>query len=405
MINFLKIILLFLLTFNFIYPIRLSFFPNSEIFLYLLTFLFGIRHILNIGNYLKIPFVQYAFLSCFLLAIFGLISLIYNVSNDMLVLFPLIKLHFSFFLAFILVKLYIDLFKEQNKEKIYMAIIVSGIIVAVTCIFEFFSPNAKVFFATLIDTSGNIEYENSFRVHGIATGGGAALSIGILITALIAFIVGAETNKKNNLFFIIFGFILYASTILIGRSGFFLGAFFLLLYFIFNIGLRNIAIFSVASFASLYLISILDQNIIDILYRYSLEPIRNYLEFGELTSKTTSAIQEMYFLPSVDNFFLGSGFWRYPPSNLYIIPDPGYMKVLMSYGFFGFIVFYLYQVYFYFTSFRISSKNSNSRLIYFFIFIALFIMEAKEHFFTQNYAFKIILLVSFANYFKLNTVK
>lgn len=49
----------------------------------------------------------------------------------------------------------------------------------------------------------------------------------------------------------------------------------------------------------------------------------------------------MYFLPEWNHFLYGGGYWRYP-THEYLLSDVGYIKMLMGYGIFGFLVFYIF---------------------------------------------------------------
>lgn len=387
------VVFAFILIYNFIFPIRLNFIPGSEIILYVLSFsvIFFIRN--NIINNLKSKEFLSLLLIIFVLFQFGIISHLINTSTDFYQFVMLIKYVFAFVLSIVLINFIIKIFHQESLILLLNFIILSGLLVAASCLLEFFLPEFKVFFALLIDTSGNIVYEDSFRVHGLATGGGASLSIGLMLTSLISFLMSKKTDGiKSIVYFLVFVFI-YLCLLIVGRTGFFLLSFVIILYLIKNFYSFKVLIvmlvFSMLVYSSYFM---LNEDVKNIIMGYGLEPINNFLQHGRFESKTTSHLSEMYYFPDVEHFFIGAGFWRYPTHD-YILSDVGYMKVLLSFGIFGFLIFYLLQLVVYTRAFIFYKKLYNESFITFFIFFSLFIVEFKEAFFVQNYAFKILTLL------------
>ena len=72
-------------------------------------------------------------------------------------------------------------------EKIITILVVSGLIISTTNILEFFIPSFRAFLFKIIAVAGNASYDTSFRTHGFASGGGASLSLGILVLSLISY--------------------------------------------------------------------------------------------------------------------------------------------------------------------------------------------------------------------------
>ena len=137
------------------------------------------------------------------------------------------------------------------------------------------------------------------------------------------------------------------------------------------------------------------------MFKFGLEPIYNFVNFGTFESKTTSHVSSMYFIPDALHLITGAGFWRWP-TNGYPLPDPGYMKLLTSTGIFGFIIFYGYQFIIYFETFKFFNKKYNLKMFFMFLFSILFLAELKEAVFAQNYAFKVFALLITYSWFNNN---
>ena len=146
----------------------------------------------------------------------------------------------------------------------------------------------------------------------------------------------------------------------------------------------------------------IDEKLLKVMYKYGLEPIYNFVNFGSFESKTTNQVSSMYFIPDTIHFLTGAGFWRWP-TNGYPLPDPGYMKLLTSTGIFGFVIFYSYQLIIYFESFKSYNKVYKLKIFFMFLFSILFFAEFKEAVFTQNYAFKVFALLITYSWFNKKT--
>jgi len=126
---------------------------------------------------------------------------------------------------------------------------------------------------------------------------------------------------------------------------------------------------------------------------YSFEPFNNYLEYGSFETISTAEIAKMYFLPDLKHIVFGAGFVN-KPLHGYILPDPGYMKVLLSFGVIGFILFYslsaviIYRAYTYLCEF-----DARYKFMFIIVLVSFFIYEWKEPGLYQNYGFRILILL------------
>lgn len=382
-------ILLFISFYNIIFPIRLNHIPFFNYLLILVILLIFFIKKESINNLFSKDLLILIFLPL-LLTLFSGISFIYNNSSDYLPIFQSIKFIFMIVTITVMIKLFISTFKEKSTLIIMKTIIYAGLIVSVTCTVEFFSESFKALLFSVIDTSGNIDYNESFRVHGFASSGGASLSVGLFISSLVSYILYKTSSEIK--YYIIFIFIII-STVFIGRTGMVLGLLFLIYVTIIDIKPKSFFIVSLSILFSIYLFDFyLAEEYTNIIYGYSFEFLKNYIENGELSSKTTTAVSNMYYFPEWQHLLLGAGYWRYPTHG-YSLSDVGYLKMIMAYGIIGALIFYFACAYIFFKAYRYYVNKYNIKLTFFVLFFVLYITELKEEFFMQNYSIKIILIL------------
>lgn len=387
----------YLSVYNFIFPIRLIAVPKFEwIILSIPLIWVGINLKKNLKYFSHNRYKSTLVFSLIMSFIGYVSSLIYN--GD----FISVGVFMKFFLMIIIANSILiwgfNLYGDNFLQKIIKILIISALIISTTNILEFFIPSFRVFLFKTIAVTGNSSYDISFRTHGFASGGGASLSLGILVLSLISYFKFTISNSKlsKGFYFISFIFI-YISNIVIGRTGLFLGLPIIIYLLVFkNLSIFNVfkkgLILAILSFCIVSIISSIDEKLLNVLYKYGLEPIYKYVNYGSFESTTTSGVVNMYFIPDSLHLITGAGFWRWPTNN-YLLPDPGYMKLLTSTGIFGFIIFYCYQFIIYYESFKFFNRRYKLTVLLFFLFSILFIAELKEAVFTQNYAFKIFALL------------
>ncbi len=266
-----------LLIYNFIFPIRVNAIPMSEFILYLVLLFqafFYPRYMLSAN---RLALFQPVAIATALLFVLGLMSMVFNNSSDHLSLVMVIKFIFAVVSAFIVSLMVIERYGPESLRFLMKVIVVSVLIISITCTLEFFIPAAKVFFARLINTSGNIVYEDSFRVHGLATGGGASLSVGLAVGSVLALFLAQTSKGLSVLFWGCVCFFIFVSTFFVGRTGLFLLALFYSGYFFLKLSFRSILVACVAIALLFVAVGYLDEKSLYILYSYSLEPVRNYI--------------------------------------------------------------------------------------------------------------------------------
>lgn len=400
---FLKIFVFFQV-YNFLFPIKFSFFSSFGFIFTLFGVFVGIFYCFlcdrsKFNSYL----LKQVFIVSFLLSFFSIFSVLYNKSDDYISIVQGFKFFWVFLSGYFIFYLLYRVYRCDADRKIIGLIVFFGGIVAATSILEFFSPSFKTVLDTFIDTSGNIDYAESFRSHGLASSGGAALSLSM---ALI-FILSLTKVCKNELGKITpaLSLIVFCSTLFIGRSGLVLCTMTIVVFLITKTSSLIRFLGLVLCFLVFFLLySPLNDEQINIIYSYSLEPIKSFNETGSFESKTSEHLKTMFFIPDIENIFLGGGYWRYPIFP-YFLSDVGYLKVLLGFGLIGFIVFYFFSFFIYYKSYKYYSFMFGDRRLFFILFFSLFFFEIKEAFLIQNYAFKILVILVVSSSFLYNKNK
>ena len=390
-----KILFLFSI-YNFIYPIRLNFIPYSEYFFYLPVFIFFVIYYNIISKYILDKKIFKFYLLFILLIIISLLSTTIFQSYDFLGSFAFFKTLFAIIYAIILNVWAFFIYKEKYELKIFKVFSVFGLIVSLSCLFEFFIPSFRLFLSEIFQYTGKISAEG-FRVRGF-TSGGSSLSFALhTVVIYTIYYIENSMNKRNNIFYTIIIILIYISMLFIGRSGFFLATIFLFFYgFVKLFKLKNLFISSFFIVILIMLLNFLFYSLLDIqdqkmLLSYALEPINNYVMYGEFSSKsTTNIIDNMIYLPDLNHLIIGAGYWRYPIGNYYL-SDIGYFKILMSSGIIGVIIFYSTYIIFFRKLFNKFGRNNRFLIIS--LIFSFLIFELKEEVFTQNYGFKMLILL------------
>jgi hypothetical protein len=385
------------LIYNFIFPVRLAVFPQSAFLLYTFLLVYGSfnRNLFKIFTKITL-FLPTLFMSSILLLL-AIISIMFNQSNDFLGIVVIVKFIFALIASAIIIQFVLNYFPNNSLSVLIKIMVISSLVIAIACIMEFFNPNVKLILSQIIyDPPGHTNYVESFRSKGFASSGGSSLSVGLAMSAILSIFLIKQSKGFYAFLWLITTFIISCSTLFVGRTGTFLLLGFLLLQSVNILSIKKIitSIFMVS--ALYYSSSFLNDTQTNIVYSYSLEPIKNYIEMGTFSSNSTTALKSMFYMPDLEHLLWGAGYWRYPTHN-YQLSDVGYLKVLFAFGIFGFIVFYSYQIFIYYSAYKYYVRIKNFKFGFLFLFSFPFIIEFKEEYFLQNYAFKmLILLIMFA---------
>lgn len=394
-------ILLMLLIYNYLFPIRFTFFPNfSDVFILLSLFvLFSVVLYRRAEKVLLNKDGFYIIISWSGLLILAAFSIIINNSIDFGVMRVLLNYIITWMYAICLMGcVRLGLFGEGLKlEDILKIIVLSCFVIALSVLLEIISTPFKSIVLNLVYKSGNINYFESFRASGFSTAGGASLSFGLAIGSGISLFMALHYDVAlRRLSYLFMAVSIFLATIFVGRTGLIFASLFIiasLRYFTFAKSFYSGLVLLVAYNVLFQFFSLIPDDALHFYTEHSFELFNNYLEYGSIETTSSDEVAGMYFLPSVKHFIFGAGFMN-TPLHGYILPDPGYMKVLLSFGVIGFIVFYSLSAFMVYSSYRyLCQFDARYRFLLLVILISFFIYEAKEPGLYQNYGFRVLMLL------------
>lgn len=267
--------------------------------------------------------------------------------------FGLIKMQISIF-AMIIFGFSIATEFSKNYQQNIIALFLCNIftiiifINSVIILLEFYIPELRVFIESFLIPDGKVDYANGLRFRGLASAGGASLSVahGISISFLYYLY---KQNSIGPLRFLIIGTITFISLIFIGRTGFvvaFVGFFYIALFF--KSKSKKVSLYVrlwiyIVATVAIFLISYVGVFFNSLPEAYQNYSINLFLGGAEsLKSEGTIAAMGSFY-NFTDNFykiFFGTGNFSGGYDYGYDWPaDPGIMKILTAYGIFG-ILFY-----------------------------------------------------------------
>lgn len=327
-----------------------------------------------------------------------LLSTIYGFDNYFLKILSGIVVYILFGYLFIANILCNQDFESKCKiYKIMLFIVVAISFNSFIIILEYFNPDFKYFIENLIVENFMSEtsyLEHSFRIRGLATAGGAALSVvisfGILMSVYLYFIKYLSLQVA-----VILIVIMNISNIFTGRTGLLLGLIFSFILFIlllyksvFNLKLfiKNILLSVVI--ITLFLIFLNDYKLNDDVFYWAFEIFINFSESGKIESSSSNELLTMFLLPDdIIHLLFGIGFYEGNQPLDYIRSDVGYIKSVFSIGL-------PLSIFMYALLFNLIYKLKNidyiTKVGIPFVILLLMLIELKEPFIYQNYLSRVI---------------
>lgn len=393
-------IFLFPVLYNFIFPVRLVVFPYVAELILGASLLYFIGVVSISGCSRLIARREVVRLICAWVVLFAVafFSVVINGTYDFGMVVVLCNYIFTLLYAlFFAASLASGGFgKVRGGQSVIRIVVACCVLIALSVYLDVFIPAAKNFFLAYIYKSGNIDYEDSFRASGLSVSGGAALSFALALGCGLSLLVAVTAVRSwDRLVFYSAGLFLLCSTIFVGRSGVVFALVFTLA------SLRHVslgrfaylatAIIGMALIGSFFL-PMLSDDASTYFSHHVLEVVDNYRNHGKIESSTTDAVESMYFLPRIENLIYGAGFLN-EASGGYILPDPGYMKVLLAFGVFGAVLFYMVAFRLVRGCYRYLRRTfDGGGVIILAMMLSYFIFEFKEPAFYQNYEFRILIL-------------
>lgn len=359
----------------------------------------------NMAYYAVIPFLlvsvvgRFRYLSADAFFLIGLMILISMVGVFVSFInnigqFVHLKVAVSLFIYFLVAHGVYSFFSRRGfvfNDFIYyalLAVVINGLVIIV----EVFFPVFRDLIESFLVASGNIDWQEGFRYRGLASGGGASLSVLVPVAVVMALHLYKE-KYIGNLVLLSSVSILIFSLVFIGRTGGILLPLVFVSFIFFNFRRYFLRVVGVLFFMALVVgfgFEYFKQVIID---RYGIGFFNYSLGFllegsGGIRSEGTIDIILGFLkvLPvTFPEVLIGYGF--YGGSEFYPWTDSGYSRMFLSVG-------YLFGTMFY-ACFLLLFRDvfSYKPFLFFTIGFLLFIAEAKEPLLFSGYASRVYFLL------------
>lgn len=372
----LKYTIFFFILFSIVFNIKYSILPIPSL---ILGALMGILCILNksISGASKVSIrcshKEYSIFGIFcLLILVCIISSLVNLSQDLHVFSELIIVNFvRLASAYFIIKIFTwSNDGDKNVSKFSTALAICCVVQIIVSYIGFFNPDFyNNVINSLISKSGGLEQEfeeGALGYRPLGIGGyrffGAGIINGIVLILLSISITQDKGSKKRRLFKIIAYFFIAIGGLAISRTtiiGFFLSIIYLFfskkkgrIYIAYSILILSILFYSISM-----LIEYLNNPKIETIYNFGFELINNYLDNGELTTKSTNVMGHMYIFPeTLKTWLIGDARIR-TESGYYMATDIGFIRIIFAIGLIGLLIFIGYQIYVLYLARNIFTSN------------------------------------------------
>ena len=276
-------------------------------------------------------------------------------------------------------------------DVVYCALLIS-VLNCLIIIFEVFFPSFRQIVESFLAPSGNIDWTEGYRYRGVASGGGASLSLLIPVSVVLCLYLYSE-KFISVLGVIFYTFILIFAVFFIGRTGLVLLPLVIFLYVIFNLKRYFIkTLFGSLLIVFLFVIYFDDLRQILIgqygtgFYEYSLGFLMSGAGGIEGEGTVGIIIEFLSVMPkSFPEVLTGYGF--YGGSEFVPWTDSGYSRMFLSVGYLFGLLFYML----FFLMFR--NVLFSKPFLFLTIGSLLLIAEAKEPLLFTGYSARLYILI------------
>lgn len=346
-----------------------------------LAVLFGVKNISKDIFYCFLILVLISFIGFFSSALHGITQIEH------------VKVAFSILVYyFVGVGLFIGFKNKVEIDEFLIAALYVGVLNGVVILLQVQVPQFRALVESVFVESGNIDWNEGFRYRGLASGGGASLSVlSAFMVYICLYLYGVK--KIGAIMAVVSLAVLVASVFFIGRTGVLLIFMAFIMYAIVQ-GWRNVKIIAfvtstivfVLFFGLSFIEKFLTQEYGEGFYRYSLGFFLEGRQ-GIESEGTVGIVSE--FLTTVPKQFpeilIGYGF--YGGSDFYPWTDSGYARMFLSVGFVFGIIFYC-------SAFYIYKKSALGKQVLFWPLIALLaIAEIKEGMMFAGYSSRLLFIL------------
>jgi hypothetical protein len=308
------------------------------------------------------------------------------------------------FIVFFFVSQSIVFFCKKNTIDFYKLLKIISFIVfinSVVILLEVIFPELKDIIESFLKPAGNIDWAQSFRHRGLASSGGASLSIIFPVSSIIVFYL-FKNDKINFLFLILFISVYAMACVFVGRTGLVLmlfvifvfillrvrtiTSFYLLLRFLFCL----VLLYFLTSFLFNYYQSIVLQLFGHGFVKYAYGFLSEGSSWFASDASGSVVLEYLTRFPVEFPYVLsGYGFFGYGDERIPGLQytDSGLVRIFLSVGWLLGIMHYVYL-----SKIYVSNLFKHKILIYS-IFIVLLIAELKEPLLMSQYSARIFILL------------
>lgn len=305
-----------------------------------------------------------------------------------------LKVAFSIILYFLLAHSFyvVSTYYGITFNEFVYVILLSVLFNSSVILFQVYIPGLRDFTESFLVLSGNVDWTEGFRYRGLASGGGASLSVLIPVSMVLALYLYTEKNIGVVQLITMFS-VLLLSLFFIGRTGFILLPIVFLSFVFFNFKKYLLRVVSILIIVPLLIILFGDEIKNIVVSKYGLE-FFNY-SFGFILDGAKGLKEEgtfdviIGFLKVMPTTFpevlIGYGF--YGGSDFYPWTDSGYSRMFLSVGYVFGSIFYLA---FFFVFRHVIFKKK-----YLFVTIGLILLvaEAKEPLLFTGYSSRVYIML------------
>lgn len=398
-----KCYIVFFITFFFIFGMKTPIGSLAQILTALLCFLgfffYGKRLLKSSKPFFYIVlFLIYDFVIC---GLWGVYSGVYDFS----ILITKTNVILSVVATYILSIFFSD---NYNKKDFFVFLssifFIQSLIVLAMLLNPAFSDFIMTYTKDSALTERMLDSYSGARGLGLADSAAFGFSVVMALFVLLTF-YSYKKNYIGGIYFLLvisLGLIASISAGRVSLLGVFVGLFFWALYLNRTKILRLILLTFVSLvFILSYLISIRNSVIepaaLSVLYNYSMEPIFNYIDYGELRSSSTDILQKMYFPLSEKQLLIGDA--KYMDGNAYYMrTDAGYMRFTLFYGAINSIILYFaFAFLLFFVYCKLNSQDEKKLVLLIGVLSFLLHYKGEIILFAVSYN-KLLLLVVFYLY-------
>lgn len=394
-----KTIFITILLFFYIFPIKFNFLPQStrSLFAILGVIWFTMLYMQKRKNIIIIPHYIFNILSLLIfIAIIGAVSIVYNLTSD---------LHFIKYIGTITLMLFgsyfiimcIKKFKYQLNFQIISSLIINVVLIqTLIALSMFLVPEIRDALLSikipLAFNSEKIEELSEFRIIGF---GAEFFTAGIingfaLILIAVQIRIYKFSSKKilflslNFLIILVVGMMMARTTMVGALLSFFIMFFPKDLKSIINISKKNALFFLAIIIIPCIIVNILlflvpsFNTDITPVFEYAFEMFLKYFEKDSFETDSTNALIDAYniYPTELKTWIIGDGYLAHPSkiNSYYMNTDVGYIRLIFYSGFFGTILYFIFQIYIIIVTYKVFDINKK---IYLFVVLYLLILNLK----------------------------